>query len=268
MILGLDNTFLGDILFKALVGPSPSIIGVIFVFRTYSKGQIKEYFRRIFSFKQMGWLCPLLLIMMYFGVCAITILFSTQLFGGQVPEFGGAKALVNTPYLIFMFIGLGLVSGPLNEEFGWRGFALDPLMKKYGFWSGSIILGFVWGIWHLPWYFYASNGQFIAWSINPIHGIAMILHSISLSCICSIAYIKRNRSILAGALAHFFSNFLVGGLLIYPFDNTYIIVSIYVFIFIETVVSLCFALSSRFKKEIKEKLHIDNNNVDTTEPSY
>ncbi|MCC5940336.1 MAG: CPBP family intramembrane metalloprotease [Balneolaceae bacterium] len=43
-----------------------------------------------------------------------------------------------------------LFSSPLLEEFGWRGYAQPLLQKKYSVLSSSIIIGLVWGVWHLP----------------------------------------------------------------------------------------------------------------------
>jgi membrane protease YdiL (CAAX protease family) len=42
-----------------------------------------------------------------------------------------------------------LVMFPLGEEFGWRGFAYPRLERLHGPVVGSLILGAVWGLWHL-----------------------------------------------------------------------------------------------------------------------
>jgi uncharacterized protein len=42
-----------------------------------------------------------------------------------------------------------LVMFPLGEEFGWRGFAYPRLAQRHGPVAGSLILGCVWGLWHL-----------------------------------------------------------------------------------------------------------------------
>ena len=46
----------------------------------------------------------------------------------------------------------------LGEEYGWRGFLLPALMKKFNLFYSSIILGLIWGCWHFPAYLQAYNG--------------------------------------------------------------------------------------------------------------
>ena len=38
----------------------------------------------------------------------------------------------------------------LGEEMGWRGFLQNLLIKEYGMTKGLLILGVVWGLWHMP----------------------------------------------------------------------------------------------------------------------
>lgn len=54
------------------------------------------------------------------------------------------------------FVYVLLLGGPMQEEFGWRGYALDPLVDRFGALVGSLGLGLVWGIWHLPWFYMPS----------------------------------------------------------------------------------------------------------------
>jgi membrane protease YdiL (CAAX protease family) len=44
----------------------------------------------------------------------------------------------------------GLVTSPLFEEPGWRGFALSPLQRRYGKVLGSLVVGLLWWVWHQP----------------------------------------------------------------------------------------------------------------------
>jgi membrane protease YdiL (CAAX protease family) len=47
------------------------------------------------------------------------------------------------------FSVMGLLAGSIGEEFGWRGFAQPRLQKRYGALSASLIVGLVWGTFHL-----------------------------------------------------------------------------------------------------------------------
>jgi membrane protease YdiL (CAAX protease family) len=46
-----------------------------------------------------------------------------------------------------------LVVFPLGEEPGWRGFAQPRVIARYGPVRGPLLLGFVWGLWHLAYAF-------------------------------------------------------------------------------------------------------------------
>jgi uncharacterized protein len=52
-------------------------------------------------------------------------------------------------YLV-TFVFVAVLGGPLGEEIGWRGFALPRMQPLHGPLVGSIILGLLWGLWHLP----------------------------------------------------------------------------------------------------------------------
>ena len=58
-----------------------------------------------------------------------------------------------------------LLLGPI-EEFGWRGLA-QPLLQRHvaPIWAG-LIIGVVWGLWHLP-AFYLSGTVQSGWSFTP-----------------------------------------------------------------------------------------------------
>jgi len=68
------------------------------------------------------------------------------------------------PYFIFI-----LIAGGGQEEFGWRGFAQEPMQQRHGILRGSILLGLIWSIWHLPLWFMPGEGHtyysFLAFSI-------------------------------------------------------------------------------------------------------
>lgn len=53
-----------------------------------------------------------------------------------------------------------LVVFPLGEEFGWRGFAYPKMAERFGIVRGSLILGLVWGVWHLAYGITPEKGAF------------------------------------------------------------------------------------------------------------
>ena len=238
----------------------PSIVGVIIVFASYNAEEKRDYLKRLLSFKHMGIRWPISAMLFYAVVCGITILVSTFLLDGEIPEFDLLKTFIQRPYMIIIFFILAFMGGPLHEEFGWRGFALDKLFVRFGFWAGSVILGFIWGIWHFPWYFYQGDSLYILWHISPIHGIMFILSTITLSCIISIVYIKTNRSILSAFFVHTFVNFFIG-VLPGSCDEKYLVASVYVQTVLEILVILYFINNFKFRYEVKTQIALLKRNI-------
>lgn len=66
----------------------------------------------------------------------------------SVPDNPSGIQLVLLIFALF-FYGF-LFAGGLNEEVGWTGFALPRLQKLYTPFSSSMILWFLWILWHIP----------------------------------------------------------------------------------------------------------------------
>jgi uncharacterized protein len=52
-----------------------------------------------------------------------------------------------------------MISGPLSEEFGWRGYLQPRLRRHFGRIHTSIVLGAGWGLWHVPLFLLDGTGQ-------------------------------------------------------------------------------------------------------------
>ena len=62
------------------------------------------------------------------------------------------QALVPTFFVI-------LLLNALPEEYGWRGYALGPMLNRSSALTASLILGLLWGLWHLPLHFIEGTVQ-------------------------------------------------------------------------------------------------------------
>jgi membrane protease YdiL (CAAX protease family) len=54
-----------------------------------------------------------------------------------------------------------LILGPLSEELGWRGYALERLQRRWNALISSLILGIIWSLWHLPLFYIVGTSQYL-----------------------------------------------------------------------------------------------------------
>ena len=231
-------------------GGAPSVTALFLVFLTYPKDKRKDYFRRCFSFRKAGWKWPLVTIAVFSVLSAVSVAAGVMLFGFDMPTMDYLKAVAANPLYIFLILLLSLISGPLNEEFGWRGYALDRLLVRFGFIRGSLLLGFIWAIWHLPWYFTPGQAQYNLMQDSVFHAVMFIPSVMLLSVFVSFVYVKTDRSILAGALVHMFSN-LIGSQLLSSYTTEISMLIRYTNMAFFLGVTVYAAFSRRFREKSK-----------------
>ncbi|GAB2932213.1 type II CAAX endopeptidase family protein [Nonomuraea fastidiosa] len=79
------------------------------------------------------------------GVPVTLVITSLALSDGAVKMPPAAVLAAYIPGLLIQMVTTGLA-----EEPGWRDFALARMQRKYGPFGATMILGPLWGIWHLP----------------------------------------------------------------------------------------------------------------------
>lgn len=94
------------------------------------------------------------------------------------------------PFFIIDFIANG-------EEIGWRGYVLPRLQSKYSALTSALILGVIWGVWHLPKFLTHWNTISFAW---------FMAHTVAASVLYTWLYNGTKGSLLLVTLFHASSN--------------------------------------------------------------
>jgi len=186
-------------------GMGPSLVGITMMLLTYDQAQRRDYWRRCFSVRRIRLLWWLVIFLIFPAIFGVSIAVD-QALGGPMPGLTQLKTLMENPLMWPLAAFLGFMSGPWSEEFGWRGYALEPMIKRFGILPGTIGLGVIWAVWHLPLYF-MTDGWHAQMGFKLAGFWTFILFNVALSMIMTWVYYKTDRSILSGMLLHFAVNF-------------------------------------------------------------
>lgn len=165
---------------------SPAIAGIFLVWRHYGLKGLASFFRRLTLWRTTA-------IWWLFLIAGIPLLFyiSAALQGPIRDPFPFSPW-----YQVLPALALALFVGPL-EEFGWRGVALPLLQRRFApFWA-SLILGAIWGIWHIPAFLIGGTPQ-SAWDFAPY-----FIGVVALSVILTPIFNSARGSLLIPFVFHF-----------------------------------------------------------------
>jgi membrane protease YdiL (CAAX protease family) len=154
------------------------------------KPGVGRLLRRLVQWR-MGWYWYLL------ALCGIPII----IMAGFLAQPGAEQALhIPFPQLVLFFplaLILEILTSGLAEEPGWRGFALPRLQQQRGPLLGSVILGILWGGWHLPLYL-TDWGSGAGW----LEICEFILGTVSITILFSWVFNHTRGSLLIAILMH------------------------------------------------------------------
>ncbi|MCX8025097.1 MAG: CPBP family intramembrane metalloprotease [Thermanaerothrix sp.] len=139
-----------------------------------------------------GWLwwVFLLPLVLFGGGIVGTILLGATPFDSSI--------LSNPPYALIGFLVIFLTAGPLQEELGWRGYALPRLLEGRSALRASVILGILWWLWHLPLVF--IPGKFMTG--DPLLFLLLAVEIVLTSVLMTFVYLQTRGSVLATMLFH------------------------------------------------------------------
>ena len=144
---------------------APMLAAVLMSWREGGTADLKRLFRSLLAWRVAPrWYAVVLLGFPLLALVAVALSFITS---GHRPDLSASyihsvfpqfpRNL--SPWLLFLPFLLFSIITTIPEETGWRGFALPRLQRSWGPLLASLVLGSLWGVWHLPDFFYLQTVQ-------------------------------------------------------------------------------------------------------------
>lgn len=95
-------------------------------------------------------------------------------------------------------------TGPLGEEFGWRGFALPRMLRRWRPMRAALILGAIWWAWHLPTFFISALSQ------SKLSVPLFLVNSVALSILMTGLHLRTRGDLSLMILVHVLANYCGG----------------------------------------------------------
>jgi membrane protease YdiL (CAAX protease family) len=180
----------------------PAIAALLAAALTGGRAAVRDLGARLVRWR-VGWQWYLVVIL---GPAA----FSVAVAGIYVLLLGGSwadaapLALREGPLLLLpLFLLILALTDGLGEELAWRGFALPRLLSRHNALAASLILGVLWGLWHLPlvWTEGATLYQQPVW--------LFLLDITAKSVLFTWVFLRTRGSVLVAMLLHAATNLFV-----------------------------------------------------------
>jgi membrane protease YdiL (CAAX protease family) len=120
----------------------PSALGILFVALLRGRSGVRTLLGRLLHARiGLRW---------YLAALALTML--VPLAVGVSILMGGDTPVVDKTIfgVLFLFAFMIFPGSALGEELGWRGFVLPRMQARHSALKASLLIGILWGLWHLP----------------------------------------------------------------------------------------------------------------------
>jgi membrane protease YdiL (CAAX protease family) len=126
-------------------GDFMSIAGIVATWAAGGGSAVRALFRRCFAPAGPGWWIAAFLLPLAWMIAA-RVTYGLSHGGIGAPSLGALSLFLSVP------AWRAWTTGPLGEEFGWRGYFLPRLLTVYRPVVATLVLGVLWSIWHYPLY--------------------------------------------------------------------------------------------------------------------
>jgi membrane protease YdiL (CAAX protease family) len=109
---------------------------------------VRSYFRSLVQ--PRGHVVWYLVALLTFPAVQLAGLGLTQLFGLHAESDPAMDIAIDPAVAGLMFLHGFFFTGGINEECGWRGFALPALQRRFSPLAAALIVWVFWALWHLP----------------------------------------------------------------------------------------------------------------------
>lgn len=171
----------------------PGVVAILLVSLMSGKSGLGQLFRplRIWRVNIFWYIFALAFpVVLFYAGKTIDVLL------GNVYEVRAPIAAV--PPAMAPFVIIFALPGVLAEELGWRGFALPRLQKTTSALLASVLIGLVWGIWHIPSLIYFGELQ----TSPVITGALSVLNTILVTILYTWLFNNTQGSLLLVGLFH------------------------------------------------------------------
>lgn len=165
----------------------------------------RDFWQRIIDFRRIsfGWY---LVIFLYAPVKSSMAALIDRVLGGQGIALEAVSRFMEQPLLIVPTLFFWLLFGPVPEEPGWRGYALDGLQARQGALRSSLMVGVVWSLWHVPLFFIEGTWQAEAVGLGTRRFWFYLITIVVEAVLYTWIYNNTSRSTLSAILFHFIGN--------------------------------------------------------------